>query len=84
MFPSRALVLLMFAPLVLGIAVAVDVSFVWPMLATDGAIAAAALIDLGLTRLRLVSITRRCDPVFSIGRQNRVDLHVRSRARRPV
>jgi uncharacterized protein (DUF58 family) len=84
MFPSRALVLLLVAPLVLGVAVAADASLVWPMLATDGAIAAAALIDLALTRRRLVKITRKSDQVFSIGRANRVVLEVRSRARRAL
>lgn len=84
MFPSRTLVLLMIAPLVLGVAVAADASLVWPMIATDGAIAVAALVDLALGRSRLVTITRRCDPVFSIGRANRVDVVVRSRARRAL
>jgi len=84
MFPSRALVLLLVAPLVLGVAVAADAALVWPMLATDGAIACAALLDAVLTRRQLVTVTRRSDQVFSIGRANRVELEVRSRARRPL
>lgn len=83
MIPSRTLVLLLIAPLCLGLAVTVDASLVWPMLAIDGAIVAAALLDALLGRKRLVRVTRSVEPgVFSLGRPNVVRLEFRSLANR--
>lgn len=82
MIPSRILVLALVVPLVLGMAVTVDAALVWPMLAADGAIVVAALLDAALSRSTRVSVVRSCDPVFSIGRSNRVVLELRSHATR--
>ncbi|MCR9160182.1 MAG: DUF58 domain-containing protein [Nannocystaceae bacterium] len=83
MIPSRTLVLLLIAPLCLGLAVTVDASMLWPMLAVDGAIVAAALLDAFLGRQRLIQVTRSVEPgVFSLGRPNVVRLEVRSLANR--
>ena len=83
MIPSRALVLLLVAPLVLGLAAAAEASLVWPMLATDGGILLAAMMDAMLARRRLVTVTRSVEPgVFSVGRPNVVRLELRSLAGR--
>ena len=85
MIPSRTLVLLLIAPLCLGLAVVADASLVWPMLAVDGAIALAAGLDAVLARRRLVSVTRGVEPrVFSLGRSNEVRIELRSHATRPL
>ena len=84
MIPSRAFVLVLLVPLVLGMAVAADRALVWPMIAADGAIAFVALVDAMISRSARVSVTRTCDPVFSIGRTNRVTLELRSHARRSL
>lgn len=85
MIPSRTLVLLLIAPLCLGLAVTVDASLVWPMLAVDGAIVFAALLDAVLARRRLVTVSRSVEPgVFSLGRPNVVRLEFRSSASRTL
>ena len=79
MIPSRLLVLLLIAPLVIGLAAAADTSLVWPMLATDGGIVLAAGLDALLARGRLAHVTRSVDAgVFSVGRPNVVRIEVRS------
>ncbi len=83
MIPSRTLVLLLIAPLCFGLAAAADAAFVWPMLALDGAIVAAAGLDAALARRRLVTVSRTVEPgVFSLGRPNVVRLELRSLASR--
>jgi uncharacterized protein (DUF58 family) len=84
MIPSRILVLALLVPLALGLAAAAEPGLLWPMLAGDGAIAVAALLDALLSRGARVTVVRRCDPVFSIGRSNRVTLELRSHARRTL
>ena len=85
MIPSRTLVLLLLAPLALGLAVVADTSLVWPMLAVDGAIALGAVIDAVWARKALVVVERSVEPgVFSLGRPNVVRLSFRSRANRAL
>ncbi len=85
MIPSRALVVLLVAPLLLGRAAAADTSLVWPMLATDGGILLAAFADAMMARRRLVSVSRSVEPgVFSVGRPNPVQLELRSLAGRAL
>jgi uncharacterized protein (DUF58 family) len=85
MIPSRITVLLMIAPLVLGLAAAFDATLVWPMLATDGGIVVALAFDAVLGRRRMIEVKRRAGTgVFSVGRPNTVSLIVRSMARRAL
>jgi uncharacterized protein (DUF58 family) len=79
------LVLLLIAPLCLGLAVVADASLVWPMMAVDGAIGLAALVDALWARKRLIEVERSVAPgVFSLGRSNEVRLQIRSRAGRAL
>lgn len=82
MIPSRTLVLALLIPLVLGVLVAFDRALLWAMIAADLAIAIVAALDAAISRGARVTVERRCDAVFSIGRSNRVDLELRSHARR--
>jgi uncharacterized protein (DUF58 family) len=83
--PSRITVLAMVVPLLFGMAAAFDASLVWPMLATDGGIVLALLVDGALARGRLVEVERRVGVgVFSVARPNPVTLELRSRSRRPL
>jgi uncharacterized protein (DUF58 family) len=84
MIPSRRLVLLALAPLVLALAALFDDTLLWPMLAADGAIVVIAALDALLGRGRLVAVERHAPQVFSVGRPNPVVLEVRSRARRTL
>lgn len=75
----------MLAPLLLGLISAADTSLVWPMLATDAGIAAAAIIDALWARKPLIGITRSlATGVFSIGRSNQVSLQLRSSSSRAL
>ena len=58
LLPSRALVLLALAPLVLALGILFDRTLLWPMLATDAGIVLAALID-GLLAFRRQCRVRR-------------------------
>ncbi|MGH1346272.1 MAG: DUF58 domain-containing protein [Nannocystales bacterium] len=85
MTPSRLLVLLLIAPLCLGLAVAYEASLVWPMLAVDGVIMLAAASDMVLARRRLITVSRSVEPgVFSLGRLNPVRLELRSSSTRSL
>lgn len=85
MIPSRLLVLMMIAPLLLGMVAVVDASLVWPMMATDGAIIVAAGVDALLSRRGLVEVERSVGSgVFSVGRSNVVDVRLRSLSRRAL
>jgi uncharacterized protein (DUF58 family) len=84
MIPSRRLVLLALAPLVLALAALFDQTLLWPMLAIDGALALVAGFDALLGRKRLIAIERRTSDVFSVGRSNLVELELRSTARRTL
>lgn len=78
MVPGRILVLLAVAPVVLALLVLVDRTMLWPMIATDGAIALVAGFDAFLARRPLVRVERINREVFSIGRPNPVTLVLRS------
>ena len=84
MIPSRRLVLLALGPVGLALAALVDETLLWPMLVFDGVLALIALLD-ALAGLRpLVTVTRECPEVFSIGRTNPVTIELKSRARRSL
>ena len=68
----------------MALALLVDASLIWPMLAADVALAALAALDALLGRGRLVTVERQAPAVFSVGRPNPVTLEVRSRARRTL
>jgi uncharacterized protein (DUF58 family) len=80
--PSRALVLLAILPLVLALTTLFDPSLLWPMLATDAAIAFVALVDALLARRPAVSVRRKLGQVFSIGRPNPVEIELHSHSAR--
>lgn len=84
LLPSRALVLLALAPLVLAVGILFDRTLLWPMLATDAGILLAALVDGLLAWRPLFTVTRRVNQVLSIGRANPVTLEVRSRTWRTL
>jgi uncharacterized protein (DUF58 family) len=84
MIPSLRLVLLCLAPLAVSLAAVAVPSLVQPMVGMDGAIVLLALLDAWLARRRLVTVTREVPPVLSVGRDNAVILHLRSRAGRPL
>lgn len=82
--PSRALVLLALAPLILAFGMLFDKTLLWPMLATDAGIVVVAAIDALLAYRPLFVVTRHAGQVFSIGRPNPVTLEVRSRTWRAL
>jgi uncharacterized protein (DUF58 family) len=84
LIPTPRLVLLALAPLVLGIGMAIDTSFLRPMLAADAGLVLLALLDGLLASGRLVAVTRETPAVLSVGRANRVRLQIRSIARRSL
>src|SRR4029079_16695108 len=84
LIPTPRLVLLALAPLVLGIGMAVDSTFLRPMLAADAGLVLLALLDGLLASGRLVVVTREAPAVLSVGRANAVRLQIRSLARRRV
>ena len=84
MIPSRRLVLLAIAPVILALAALFDATLLWPMLACDAALVALAALDALLGRRRLISVERTTSEVFSIGRANPVVLELRSTARRKL
>src|SRR5688500_8940073 len=84
MFPTRALFWLLLLPFGLSILAALEPSVLGPTLLADAAIAGLALIDALLGLGAKVRINREAPAVFSLGRHNRVRLHVASTARRPL
>ncbi len=84
MIPTTRLTLLLVFPLVLGLCILGDPSLLWPMLATDAAILVLAGADALLGRHALVRVDRNAPLVFSVGRQNRVQITLRSRSRRKL
>lgn len=82
MIPSLRLVLLLFVPLLLALLALADSALLHPLLIADAVLALLALLD-ALSVLRpLVSVSREAPDVLSVGRPNRIQLFVRSRARR--
>lgn len=84
MIPSRQLVLLMLGPLGLALLTLLDESLLLMMLALDGAVAVLAGLDALLALPRRIEVRRELRSVLSVGRDNPVTLHVRSRARRSL
>ncbi|MBK8255414.1 MAG: DUF58 domain-containing protein [Polyangiaceae bacterium] len=84
MVPSRALVLLALAPLVLAFGMLFDKTLLWPMLATDAGIVLVAIFDGLLTWRPTFTVKRHAAQVFSIGRPNPITLEVRSRTFRTL
>ena len=82
MIPSRLLVLLLLAPLLVSVAGLAAPELLWPMIALDLGLVVAALLDALLAARPLVELRRVSREVLSIGRANPVSLEVRSRARR--
>jgi uncharacterized protein (DUF58 family) len=82
LIPTLRLVVLALAPLLLGIGMAIDSSFLRPMLAADAGLVLIALLDGLLASERLVAITRESPAVLSVGRPNPIRLQIRSLARR--
>ncbi|NVB38315.1 DUF58 domain-containing protein [Pseudenhygromyxa sp. WMMC2535] len=80
--PNRTLVWLAIVPVILAAMVPFDESLKQPMWIVDAGLVTLALLDAALTRGKLVTLSRRCPEVFSIGRQNPVTIELRSRARR--
>jgi uncharacterized protein (DUF58 family) len=82
MIPSARLVLLAIAPVLFALASVADATLLWPMLAVDGAIVIAAVVDLLLGLGHTVTARRGQVAVLSIGRENPISVEVASRARR--
>jgi uncharacterized protein (DUF58 family) len=82
MIPSRVMVLLALAPVVLAAMVLVDRSMLFTMLAADGVLVLLAAADALLAWRPLVKVTRATRDVLSIGQPNPVTLTLTSRARR--
>jgi uncharacterized protein (DUF58 family) len=82
MIPSARLALLAVAPVLLALATVVDATLLWPMLALDAAIAAAAIADFLLGLGPTVTARRARVGVLSIGRENPVSVELVSRSRR--
>ncbi|MCX4243954.1 DUF58 domain-containing protein [Paraliomyxa miuraensis] len=84
MIPSSKLVLLMLGPLGLALLTLLDESLMSAMLLVDAAVAGLAGLDALLCWPRRVQVHREVRSVFSVGRDNPVTLHLRSRARRSL
>ena len=80
--PSRRMVLVAVAPVILALVALMDETVVWPMLAIDAGLIVIAAFDALLGRRALVAVERELPEVFSLGRQNVVTLELRSLARR--
>ena len=74
LIPTLRLVVLALAPLLLGIGMAIDASFLRPMLAADAGLVLLALLDGLLASGRLVAVTRESPAVLSVGRANPIRL----------
>lgn len=84
MIPSRQLVLLMLGPLGLALLTLLDETLLTTMLLVDAGVAVLAGLDALLALPRLVEVSREARSVLSVGRDNPVVLHLRSRARRAL
>src|SRR5262245_50673967 len=84
MIPSRRMVLIAVAPVVLALAAIMDETLLWPMLAIDGGLILISLIDAVWGWKPLVDVEREMPEVFSVGRPNVVLLEVTSRSRRSL
>jgi uncharacterized protein (DUF58 family) len=84
MIPSRALVLLGIAPLVLAFGMLFDPTLRWPMLATNLGIALVAAFDALLASPRLITARRQAPNVLSVGRPNLITVELKSAARRKL
>ncbi len=84
MIPSRLLVLLMLGPLGLALLTLLDESLLAAMLLVDAAVAGLAGVDVLLALPRRVEVRREVRSVLSVGRDNPVTLHLRSRAGRAL
>lgn len=84
MIPSRQLVLLMLGPLGLALLTLLDESLLQTMLLVDAAVAGLAGVDALLALPRRVDVRREVRSVLSVGRDNPVTLHLRSRAGRTL
>ncbi len=82
--PTGRLVLLLCAPAALALASVLAPELTAALLAADGALLVAALLDAVLASRRFIEVTRETPEVFSLGRPNRVTLHLRSRADRAL
>ncbi len=82
--PTRRLVWLAW----LAVAVAVVAGYVpalqAPLVALDGALLLAALVDLGLARSGRVEVERHVASIFSVGRANPVAIHLANRSGRAL
>lgn len=84
LIPNRAMVWLAVVPVIFAAMIPFDETMRGPMLIADAAIVTLAIVDALLTSKKLVTVSRRCAEVFSIGRANPVTVELRSRARRPL
>jgi uncharacterized protein (DUF58 family) len=86
MLPTRRLVLFAFAAALLATAAGLIPSLRPPLVATDGLVALAALVDalFAAGRRRRVEVTRDAPAIFSVGRPNQVTLHLRNRSSRSL
>jgi len=84
MIPSRQLVLLALGPVGLALLTLLDPALWTTMLLVDGALVLLAAVDAGLAVGRAVHVSRRVRSVLSVGRNNPVTLHLRSRSRRAL
>jgi uncharacterized protein (DUF58 family) len=82
--PTLRLCLLALAPLALGAAMAVEEGLLRPLLVVNAVIVLLALVDALLARGRLVLVEREPPRVLSLGRPNKVRLHLRSRSGRAL
>ncbi len=84
MLPTRTLLWLLVLPFGLALVAIVDRTVVWPMLASDAALALVAALDASLGLLATVEVRREAPTVLSLGRPNRVRLELRNAGRRPL
>lgn len=84
MIPSRLMVLLMLGPLGLALLTLLDESLLSAMLVADAALVGLAALDALVGASRGVTVHREVRSVLSVGRNNAVTLHLRSRARRTL
>src|SRR5262249_18553236 len=80
--PSRTLLLLALAPVVLALAALADETLLWPMVALDAGVLVGAAVGAAWGFRSLVGVERETPDVFSVGRWNLVTLELRSHARR--
>ncbi len=84
MIPSPLLLLLALGPLALALLTLVDAALLGAVVTVDGALVVLAGVDALLGARGRVEARRELRAVLSIGRNNPVTLHLRSRARRAL